>query len=279
VSFITSVKRLQRKPPPILRRVALRLLRTLNVGDVAIRHHYTNERFILHSFRHRGYWYHGKRREEQTMAVFAALISEGDTVFDVGGHIGYISMYLATLVGAAGKVVVFEPGPNNLPYTRRNLSHLANVVLIESAVADRDGNVTLHTESLTGQNNSLLQHYQVFENNLRTAGVGRVNMERVEVPCTALDTLSANDPPSFVKIDVEGAECLVLQGMQRTLKGPQIALMVEVTENRREVHRLLVDAGFMLFDEARTPVLTYSALIGNIFCIKRTDPRIRVFAR
>jgi hypothetical protein len=119
-----------------LRKVAISALRRFNPGDVSIRHHYTGERITLHSFKHKGYWYYGKRRESESMALFARLVRPQDTVIEVGGHIGYLSLYFAQLVGQRGQVIVFEPGTNNLPYTRANLRAKPNVRLVEIAVAD-----------------------------------------------------------------------------------------------------------------------------------------------
>ena len=107
-----------------LRRLAIRILNRVNPGDITIRHPYTKERFRLHSFRHKDYWYHGKSREEHSMHLFSELISPGDLVIDIGGHIGYISSYFAGLVGPKGQVIVFEPGSNNLPYLRKNVARL-----------------------------------------------------------------------------------------------------------------------------------------------------------
>src|SRR5216684_3285865 len=82
-----------------LRSIVLRFLRRVNPGDMTIRHHYTNDRFKLHSFRHRGYWYFGKHREYETMSLFPEIIADGDFVVEIGGHIGYMSLYFAHLVG------------------------------------------------------------------------------------------------------------------------------------------------------------------------------------
>jgi predicted methyltransferase len=78
--------------------------------------------FGSHSFKHYTYWYDGERREQTTMELFAKLINPGDVVVEVGGHIGYIAVYFSHLVGKQGRVVVFEPGPNNftLPTPEHN---------------------------------------------------------------------------------------------------------------------------------------------------------------
>ncbi len=43
------------------------------------------------------------------------------------------------LAGPQGKVVVFEPGENNLPYTSKNILEFPNITLVEKAVADFEG--------------------------------------------------------------------------------------------------------------------------------------------
>jgi FkbM family methyltransferase len=73
------------------------------------------------------------------MDLFAQLIPEGPTVIELGGHIGYVTQFFSKLVGGTGRVIVFEPGTNNLPYIRRNTEFLPNTCLVEAAVCDTDG--------------------------------------------------------------------------------------------------------------------------------------------
>jgi hypothetical protein len=103
----------------------------INPGDVTIRHHYTGDPFRLHSFRHKAYWSNGRRRDELEMATFAELVRPGDNVIEVGGHIGYVSLYFAWLVGCHGRVHVFEAGPDNLPYLRGNVAFHKQVTVVE----------------------------------------------------------------------------------------------------------------------------------------------------
>ena len=95
------------------RRVALPLLAKFGNFDVTIKHHYTGDRLRLNAFKHKGYWYLGKDRERNVMSSFERLICKGDTVIEVGGHIGYVSLFFAKLAGDTGHVFVFEPGANN----------------------------------------------------------------------------------------------------------------------------------------------------------------------
>jgi FkbM family methyltransferase len=267
----------RRHVPFHLRRIVLRVLRRVNPGDLTIRHHYTNERFKLHSFKHRGYWYFGKKRECETMSLFSEMIAKGDFVVDIGGHIGYMSTYFAHLVGSQGRVVVFEPGPNNLPYIRANVQHHSNIRLIEEAVTDSTGSVTLYTEELSGQNNSLLKRYSVFEANMRATEVGEIKRGAITVRCSTLDAFldaTSYGNPSFVKIDVEGSELSVLRGMRKSLDGAEVALMVEVTAQHQAVYELLRDTGFKMFTDQKERIDSWSDVSGNIFCLKPGDRRM-----
>lgn len=103
-----------------LRSFVLPVLRLVN-RDIKIRHHWTGHKIRLNLFRHKGYWFHGRRRELREMQAFEKLIDPLDVVAEVGGHIGYLSLWFAELTREGGWVFVFEPGDNNLPYLRDNL--------------------------------------------------------------------------------------------------------------------------------------------------------------
>ena len=118
-------------------RLALKAFRHLNPGDIQIAHHFTHERIRLHAFAHRGYWFRGRNRERDTMALYSRLIDPGSVVFDVGGHIGYTALYFASLVGPLGRVLVAEPAPNNLRYLRYNIRAHPTISLFEIGIGDR----------------------------------------------------------------------------------------------------------------------------------------------
>jgi len=220
---------------------------------------------LLHSFRHKGYWFHGRHREQTTMEFFRRAIRSGDTVVEVGGHIGYMSMFFAELVGEIGRVVVFEPGRNNLPYLRRNVSCMPAVQLIETAVSDRDGTAEFFEEALTGQNNSLLGDYRRFEEN-RQKAFSQQSYSRTEVKTVRLDTYLRQHQlrPSLIKIDVEGAESLVLAGAAVVLAEQLPVLVVEVTHKASDVFDLLTKLGYRLFEPEGCPWNDSEGLEGNI---------------
>lgn len=215
------------------------------------------------------------------MAAFAGVVRDGDTVLEAGGHIGYVSAYLADLVGPAGTVVVFEPAAANRSYLSRNVSDFSNVVLRAEALSDFSGQAVLYTEDLTGQNNSLLPDYSVFAENARAAGVA-VKRQQEVVACVKLDDewlAGRLAKPSLVKIDVEGAELRVMRGMLGLLGAGGVALMVEVSEQISEVYSLLKGLDYDIFHPDGRRVDVGRLGFGNWFCFSKGDTRAYEFLR
>jgi FkbM family methyltransferase len=174
-------------------------------------------------------------------------------------------MLFAKLVGEAGRVVVFEPGRNNLPYLRSNTSRLPQVEIVEKAVSNEDGVATFFEEELTGQNNSLVGDYENFRRNRENA-FSQTEYARREVPTTRLDTFlgERNLEPVLVKIDIEGAEQLALEGAGIMLAERRPMLLVEVTRRGDEVFATLTAAGYRLFTPEGHEVTQAGDLDGNI---------------
>jgi FkbM family methyltransferase len=249
----------------LLRRFFLPLLK-LFAFDFTLQHHWVPEqRFKLNSFKHKGYWYSGRRREEKSMLLFEILLQHGMTVAEVGGHIGYISLHFAKIVGSLGKVVVFEPGHNNLPYIRFNLKQVSNIKLEEFGVASIDGELTLVEESLSGQNNTFAKDFEGLETNRKKAYVD-VSVRQRTVPVLRLDSYFSSTKPDFIKVDVEGFEYEVLRGAERLLK-EKTMLMVEVQSHHREIYELLNTLDYAMFNENRERIRQPSGLQQNVFCL------------
>lgn len=160
------------------------------------------------------------RYETETTKLFEGLIKPGMVVIDVGGHVGYYSLLAARQVGPAGKVYAFEPEPGNYELLLRNIesNHYSNILAIRKAVSDRVGSTTLFLTALDNGRHSSYHH-------------GLPERGQVPVETTTLDAfLDAAGWPKvdLVKVDVEGAEKDVLDGMDLLLeKSPQLKLIVE----------------------------------------------------
>lgn len=253
-----------------LRRLLLPLFARINAGDVTISHHWTGDRLKLHSFRHKGYWYHGRGRERGVMLSLVRLVGTDDVVYDVGGHIGYTALLFASL---ARQVHVFEPGSNNLPYLNANVGSKQNVVVVSSAVGAESGTSPLLVEGLTGQNNTLLPTAESFRSTMSNAFV-RARSRWEEVRVTTLDDYSRDaPPPCVIKIDVEGLELDVLRGASGLLRDKRPALMVEVSRHHGEIAGLMTSLGYGVFSDDLVDLGQLVSTGPNVFFLHRHNHR------
>lgn len=164
-------------------------------------------------------------------------MAAGDTVYDIGANMGYVSLALAKQVGDAGRVIAFEPVSSNVDLLRKNIANnqLSNIRVLAVAASDRAGEAVLRmTENRSTA--SLIWH--------------KKDSSAVEfvIHTVAIDDLvDAGDLPlpTFVKIDVEGAEGLALQGMRRTVRAAKPVIFIECSDAGRETTwQLLSELGF-----------------------------------
>lgn len=134
-----------------------------------------------------------------------AGIKPGGVVIDLGAYSGLTSIAFSKAVGPQGRVLALEPDPINFRSAEHNLAMharingLDNVVLHPMAASDRDGTLTLSSEGTMGS--------------ALTSIVGGYRGTTVEVQSRTLGTLAQDFSPEridFVKIDIEGAESLVV---------------------------------------------------------------------
>ena len=238
----------------LLRKYGLRLLKAFG-RDIRISHHWVaGQKIRLHSFKHKGYWWHGRNREHDAMETVARLLRSGDIVIEVGAHIGYLTTYFAHLVGSKGQVLTFEPSDENAGYLVDNVRDLAWVTIDRHGVADFIGTAKFFVESITGQNNSLYADYAVFDENAKNAGL-KAERTEMSIEVTTIDRTVAERgiAPNFVKIDIEGAELDALRGMTETLKKCQPVVFIEITKNTAECFALFAAANYVALDEQLNP--------------------------
>jgi FkbM family methyltransferase len=251
-----------------LRAIALPLLRRFN-RTITITNPYARIPMRLLSYTHKGYWFYGKQREAQTMRRFAALVRSGDTVFEVGGHIGFIAQFFSKKVGTYGQVHVFEPGQQNQQFLRQNIARCRNCAHIDAAISDKTGKAMFFEENVGGFMNSLDAEFAPSSNIAESQGVGLQITPR-EVQTTTLDAYAVRHglTPNFVKIDVEGAELAVLRGATATLVHAR-AIMIEVARDKAAVFDILTNAGFALSTDTGAAITKPAQMQGNVFGTRR----------
>jgi len=146
------------------------------------------------------------------------IVRPGDVVLDLGANIGYYTLLFARLVGESGKVIAFEPDPNNFRLLQKNIyaNGYRNVILFNKAVADTQGTMRLF---LCEDNKGDHRLYDSGDN--RTV---------ISVETTTVDAAIAplTDRVDLIKMDIQGSEPRALRGMRHTLtNNPNIQLISE----------------------------------------------------
>jgi FkbM family methyltransferase len=159
-------------------------------------------------------------------------VGAGDTVYDIGANVGYVSLSLARRVGLKGRVIAFEPIRSSAEAFQQNIeiNGITNVRLLNLAASDKSGEAVIRmTENAATA--SLVWHRN------------EPSATELQVRTVAIDELVESGEfglPTFVKIDVEGAEGSVLQGMRRTIAAARPVLFIECSDmGRKETWRLL----------------------------------------
>ena len=176
----------------------------------------------------------------------------GEAFWDVGANIGFYSLMLRSNFS---KIVAVEPNPESAATLRRRTQGTDNIEVLELALSNTNGPALLYTQKekfcLTGFNNkngsdSLLS--QVDYKSSRDPSNDRVvqNRPSIQVMQRRFDDLNMGTV-DLVKIDVEGAEFLVLEGMRANIKERRIKrIMVELhnKENKSRLESTFTEYGY-----------------------------------
>lgn len=151
-------------------------------------------------------------------------LKPGDIFLDVGANVGIYTLIASRLVGAAGHVYAFEPSRREANLLRHNiaLARLENVTVIEAALSDRSGTARLAIADDGGLNSFADTHR-----------ADRRIESWQEVETIRLDDFVRNyavEKVDFIKMDVEGAEKLVLEGADQLLRSGSTTVLFESTE-------------------------------------------------
>mgnify|MGYP001562904716 CR=1 FL=1 len=197
--------------------------------------------------------------EPETIRIFKESMKEGATVVDIGTNIGYYTIIAGKKVGPMGKVFGYEPNTDSFNLLQRNIliNNFDNITPVNMALSNILGERVLYF----GDNKCT----HSFADNRKT---GKNEM----VPTDTLDnSLKKYGSPKIdvIKMDIEGAEILALEGMTETIeRSPELVIFTELYPKaiRRlgkspiELLEKMRDLGFSIsvIDEDRKDIVTLS---------------------
>jgi len=162
----------------------------------------------------------GEYQEFATIEWLRKVVHSGMDVLDIGANVGQMTLEMAYLVGSEGRVVAVEPGPGNIKLLRGHIQangFSERVTIVEAACASKA---------------DLVLDFKIIGNSTDAVGSGfsiassvsdclnqSTNEFYISVPSVTIDSVCSELQlePSVIKIDVEGAELLVLKGAVETL--------------------------------------------------------------
>jgi FkbM family methyltransferase len=173
-------------------------------------------------------------------------INPRDVVLDIGGNVGEFALAAAHRAGPDGAVLTVEPDP-----------FLANLIL-RTSMEPANQDIKLNVLSVACSSEASIERFYICargraSNALTACGMEDMGGARGEllVPTTTIDAIVASwSIPSFVKIDVEGAECAVLEGATRTLAIHRPLVLIEVRIDKDKVREIFWAHKYVLFDPA-----------------------------
>ena len=179
------------------------------------------------------------------------FLNNNDIFIDVGAHYGYFSLLASKLVGKSGKVIAFEASPTTYKILQKNESNFENIIVYNLAVSDEEKQLTFYEfPNLYSEYNSLdidqfKDKYWFSEYTPKSVRIKSILI------ADFIEEKKIN--PNIIKIDVEGAEFRVINGLRKYLinNSPMIVMEYLSTNRSNEEHikaeRLLKSLGYQSF--------------------------------
>ncbi len=167
--------------------------------------------------------------EYPVQQMLALHLKQGDVFYDIGANIGFFSLIAARLVGPSGHVFAFEPVPDNVLVLRENavLNDFENITVFQKAASSKTDRGELIITRHPGGAKLV-----TVDSPLNSKMKGKILVDLVRID--ELVEHQKINPPSLIKIDVEGAELDVFEGMNHTIEKFKPVIVYELDHKYRQ---------------------------------------------
>lgn len=224
-----------------------------------------NDTIILVPFKYS--WFYPKTYEADKTIFIQNHCKPGDTVIDIGAHLGIFSFFLASQVGINGKVYSFEPTEKTFSALTQTIKYNKLKEIIDArqvAVSDVSGELEfyIYNNSSISNGNSISSHNTV----------GKTRKTTVNKIC--LDDLMITEKIeklTLIKIDAEGAELDILKGGKKLITRFQPFITLEVhpfsfddpQKTMKEIYETIINYEY-------TIIMDNTPLTLEEFCLNKT---------
>lgn len=162
-------------------------------------------------------------------------LHDGDTFLDVGAHFGYFTLLASHLVGAKGIVYGFEPSPSTFNILKLNTITEQNIHIINKLVADKNISISFYEfpNKYSEYNTTEIDQFK------NLAWYKKNKPKIIDVDSIILsDFIQDNNlNPTLIKIDVEGSETSVINGLMQYIEKDSPVLIMEYLSDDRFNHQ------------------------------------------
>lgn len=164
-----------------------------------------------------------KTHEPISTKLVSKLLKEGMTCLDIGANIGYYVQLESNLIGSTGKIIAIEPSPENFEYLQKNIKSQKrdNITAYNFAAGDTEG----HLNFLIYENAS--NSGMIVPDGEEPKWPGDIIKVPVKIIDNFLDELNI-EKIDFLRMDVEGYEFHIFEGMKQTLQNSKPIIQIEV---------------------------------------------------
>ena len=190
-------------------------------------------------------------REYLSIKTMQQELGSGDIVVDIGANIGYYALLEARLVGDKGKVYAVEPVAHNLELLKKNigLNNYKNMEVFQFAIGNENKTASMYISNKSN-----------WSSMIKSELISGTIIEEKSVGMITLDKFLENKPwPDLIRMDVEGYEVEIIEGMTKFLKSNKpLKIFMEIHDSRNgkreEMLNILKKFGFQIKIAMHNPI-------------------------